>query len=340
MSLPLDIDVVIPCRNEAGFIRNCLLSVVESGYAYGRLGIYVVDGMSSDGTREIVNFLAGQYPDIRLIDNPHLFTPQALNLGIRASTASVVVILGAHSQVVKGYFELCVETFQRNPGVGCVGGRIVNIPVNSVAEAVSLAMSSVFGVGNARFRTGGAEGPTDTVAFGAYRSEVFAQAGYFDEELVRNQDDEFNYRIQKYGFGIYFNPQIVAEYYVRASFAGLFRQYFQYGYWKVYVNRKHRRITTLRQVVPLLFVLFLMSGLPAGLAGGYVLISWFAGLALYFLGSLVSAIRLVSNPGKVIRTMYAFLLMHLAYGLGYLEGIARFVLLKRGPSPRKTALTR
>lgn len=340
MSLPPSIDVVIPCRNEAGFIRNCLTSVVECGYTFGRLAIFVVDGMSSDGTREIVNALAGQNPEIQLIDNPQLFTPHALNLGIRAGNAPVVVILGAHSRVVNGYFDLCAETFVKYPMAGCVGGQIVNIPVNPVSEVVSLAMSSVFGVGNARFRTGGAEGPTDTVAFGAYRREVFAKAGYFDEELVRNQDDEFNYRIQQFGFGIFFNPAIVAEYFVRASFRGLFRQYFQYGYWKVYVNRKHRRITTLRQVVPLFFVLFLMMGLPANIAGGWLRTIWLTGMAAYFLGSVVSAIHLTGNPGKVIRTMFAFLLMHLAYGCGYLEGIYRFVLKNKGPSPRKTNLTR
>jgi GT2 family glycosyltransferase len=121
-------------------------------------------------------------------------------------------------------------------------------------------MSSVFGVGNAHFRTGGKSGCVDTVAFGAYRREVFERVGFFDEELARNQDDEFNYRVVQGGFKIFLDPAIQSDYFVRGSISKLYKQYDQYGYWKVFVNKKHGAVTTLRQLAPPLWVLFLLMG--------------------------------------------------------------------------------
>ena len=125
-------------------------------------------------------------------------------------------------------------------------------------------MSTPFGVGDAKFRTGGSAGHVDTVAFGAYRRDALEEIGLFDVALSRNQDDELNYRLLKSGWRIWFDPRISSQYHVRSTYRNLVRQYYQYGYWKVFVNLKHRTITTWRQTVPALFLLVLLERVPAG----------------------------------------------------------------------------
>ena len=201
-------------------------------------------------------------------------------------------------------------------------------------------MGHPFGVGGAHFRTGARDGYVDTVAFGAYRREVFGRVGWFDEELVRNQDDEFNYRVVQGGFKIFLSRTVRSKYYVRASYGRLFRQYVQYGYWKVYVNRKHRTITTLRQLVPALFVLYLI--LAPVLAAVVPLLRWplLAVLLLYVAAATFSAYRASARRGDMPGVMRAFITMHVAYGWGYLKGIVRFMLLGAMPSRASGSLTR
>ncbi|MGD1848124.1 MAG: glycosyltransferase family 2 protein, partial [Salibacteraceae bacterium] len=242
------------------YIRACVESVVGNDYPKDLLHVLVCDGQSDDRTREIVAELSQKHAPVKLVDNPYRTTPYALNLGIREVNSDVAIILGGHAELAPDYLRECVLQLKAHPEVGCIGGIIDNVAENTTAAIVSKAMASSFGVGNAHFRTGGKEGYVDTVAFGAYRREVFEKVGYFDEDLTRNQDDEFNYRVLKGGFKIWLSSKIRSKYYVRASFKKLFRQYFQYGYWKVFVNRKHQAVTSIRQLVPLGFVLFVLMG--------------------------------------------------------------------------------
>ena len=258
MSANKRVSVVIPCRNEEMYIAKCIESVLASNYPSDSLDVFVCDGMSTDSTREIVLGFA-ENKRVTLLDNVQITTPYALNLGIEKSLADIIIILGAHAELDKDYVKLCVETFEIDPEIGCVGGILDTISLDENSAAIALAMSSVFGVGNAHFRTGLKAGYVDTVAFGAYRKEVFEQVGLFDSALTRNQDDEFNFRLIQGGFRIYLNPNIRAKYYVRSTFPKLYKQYKQYGYWKVYVNRKFKVVTTLRQLAPPLWVLFLIA---------------------------------------------------------------------------------
>jgi cellulose synthase/poly-beta-1,6-N-acetylglucosamine synthase-like glycosyltransferase len=314
--------------------------VLDSDYPAEKLEVLVCDGMSTDKTREIVGTISQAHPRVRLIDNLKQTTPFALNLGIRsASHPDVVIILGAHSEIAKDYVSLCVEDLQIDPAAGCVGGLLQNVNEDRTSERIAIAMSSGFGVGSAHFRTGQKEGYVDTVAFGAYRKEVFEKAGLFDEELTRNQDDEFNYRVIKNGFKIRLDSRIRSKYYVRAAFGKLWRQYFQYGYWKVYVNRKHKAVTSMRQLVPPGFVAFLFSAVFALLWMPWICI-WSGILGLYLLGGIVSALKggagLSGMPGVVA----AFFILHVGYGLGYIKGIFHFVLLGKQPGTAESRLSR
>ncbi|HOY48518.1 MAG TPA: glycosyltransferase family 2 protein, partial [Flavobacteriales bacterium] len=291
MSASKRVSVVIPCRNEEKYIAKCIESVLASNYPSDMLDVFVCDGMSTDSTREIVkNFHENNR--VTLLDNLQITTPFALNLGIEKSLADIIIILGAHAELDKDYVKLCVETFEIDPEIGCVGGILDTISLDENSAAIALAMSSVFGVGNAHFRTGLKAGYVDTVAFGAYRKEVFERVGLFDSALTRNQDDEFNFRLIQGGFRIYLNPNIRAKYYVRSTFSKLYKQYKQYGYWKVYVNRKFKVVTTLRQLAPPLWVLFLIALPFAWLIHPILGTIHLILLLLYVLMSLLMSLRI------------------------------------------------
>lgn len=323
------VSITIPCRNEEKYIAKCLQSIVDCSYNKDFLKVYVSDGMSDDETLEIIKQFSNQYPFIQLIENVRKTTPFALNLGLKADNADVKIILGAHAEIKPDYIERCLDAFEFDPLIGCVGGIIENVYENTISGIIGKAMSSGFGVGNAHFRTGVKDGFVDTVAFGAYKKEVFEKIGYFDEELIRNQDDEFNFRLLSHGFKIYLFRPIKSKYYVRASYSKLFKQYYQYGYWKVYVNKKHQTITTIRQIVPLLFVLFLFSGPIAYLLNTYLFLAYLTVLMCYFAMAFYSALKLSSNTSEAIQIVRTFFILHFSYGMGYLRGIVDFFILRK-----------
>lgn len=336
----MKVSVIIPCRNEENFIKPCLLSVLNSDYPSDLLEILVCDGQSTDNTTQIVEGMSKNNPQLRLVDNPYIFTPHALNVGIKSSRGEIIVILGAHSELTPSYVSQCVATLNRLPEAGCVGGMIKNIPLNETSEIIALAMASGFGVGNVRFRTGGQAGFVDTVAFGAYRREVFEKAGLFNEALVRNQDDELNFRIIKAGYKIYFDPDIRSNYYVRGSWKGLIRQYYQYGYWKVYVNIMHRQITTWRQVVPFFFVMFILLGALFSILFPAMFPVYLGILSSYFVLSAVNSFKQSNKMKRSLQLMYAFLLLHLSYGMGFVEGVVWLFFLRNKPHYKKFRLSR
>jgi len=324
------ISVVIPCYDEEEFIERCILSLIHAKQENIHLSVKVCDGFSTDRTREIVNELARTYPEVHLVDNPNKTAPYALNIGIENSLASdVIIILGAHSEVHEDFLVENINVLVQKPEVGCAGGVLENVFLNRPAEIIGKAMSSPFGVGNAHFRTGTKEGYVDTVAFGAYRKAVFEQIGLFDTTLTRNQDDEFNYRLlAKTEFKIYLSNKIRCKYYVRGSYSKLWKQYYQYGYWKVLVNKKHGSITTVRQLFPSALVAMFLFLPFSFLVGKPLVILNVVGVLSYFFLSSLFAIRAGSNK-SFISIIKTFLILHFSYGIGYWEGIWDFLLLNK-----------
>jgi glycosyltransferase involved in cell wall biosynthesis len=327
------VSVVIPTYNEEDYIRGCLDSLAHSTLAKPDFEVLVVDGMSEDGTSAIVESYPKEELDLRLIENKYRTTPFALNLGIKASISEVVLILGAHSEVYPDFLERNLQALEAELDACCVGGIAENVYSNPTAEAIGAAMGSSFGVGNAHFRTGKKSGFVDTVAFGAYRREVFERIGYFDEMLTRNQDDEFNYRMTSKGMKIFLDPGIRYKYYVRGDFKKLYRQYYQYGYWKVFVNKKHGSVTTWRQLVPMLFVAYLFIALVVSVLSSSVAL--LTPLILYLGLAVFMAYR--SHPSDPVRTLRAFLILHLAYGIGYWGGILDALILNRSAGENQSS---
>lgn len=342
--------VVIPCLNEAAHIGACLDALAHQDGIEKGFEVLVVDGGSDDGTREILNERAAGEDWLRVLDNPDRITPIAMNTGIAAARSEVVIILGAHAEVAPDFVRRNLEALRAHPESGCVGGIVEQVHGDELSRRIGLALSSPFGVGDARFRTGGATGHVDTVAFGAYRKAVLDELGGFDASLVRNQDDELNYRLTESGWRIWFDPRIRSTYHARSSFGQLFRQYRQYGFWKVFVNKKHLTVTTWRQLAPaamlmgtaVLMALCLWHWVaPSGFAFLTLALPALATLwGMWVLGALTAmalgSVPLTDVPG-VLRT---FFVLHMAYGWGYCEGIWRLVLLRRPPTAEFKSLTR
>jgi len=334
------VSIVIPCRNEEKFIAQNIESILAQDYK-GACEVIVVDGESTDRTREIVESYCIQFPDrVKLLINPARFTPNALNIGIEGSDSDIFVILGGHAYLDPSFVRLNVERLVRDPQLGCSGGLIDGIFESEAGSLISKAMSSVFGVGNATFRLGGGRSFVDTVAFGAYKREVFKKIGGFDENLVRNQDDDYNYRVLKGGYKILFDPEIVSHYYVRSSFKLLRKQYYQYGYWKVYVNKKHKRVTTVRQMFPALFILGIVTGFLMALISPVFLFITLFFIILYVGMGIFFAAKMTDKLKEIPVLIRIFLILHFSYGFGYIKGIIDFLLLRRMPAIRNKEMSR
>jgi glycosyltransferase involved in cell wall biosynthesis len=320
------VTVVMPVRNEAGFIERSLGAVVHQDYPWERMEVIVADGMSTDGTREILREFQQRYPNVRVIDNPGRIVPTGLNAAIAEAKGEIIVRVDGHCEIAPDYVRRCVAHLRRE-GVEGVGGPLENVGLTRVAAAIAAGMGSRFGVGNSHFRIGSHRPRiVDTVPFPAYKREIIERAGPFDEELVRNQDDEYNYRLRKLGARILLAPDVRSKYYSRSSLLSLWGQYFEYGFWKVRVLQKHPKQMQLRQFVPPLFVLSLLcSGVAsfwlkpaalilAGIAGSYAVAN--------FSVSLLVARRAGWRNLPLLPLVFATL--HLSYGSGFLLGLCRF----------------
>ena len=322
------VSVIMPVRNEAEFIAASLTAVLEQDYPPDRMEVLVVDGMSDDGTRAIVADVSSRYPDVSvsLLDNPRRIAPAALNIGLRRARGDIIVRVDGHCEIARDYLSRCVEHLQTGEVDG-VGGPIETVATTPVGETIAAAMSSPFGVGNSAFRT--VDNRTmmvDTVAFPAYTRAAILRAGLFDEELVRNQDDEYNFRLRKFGGKIRLAPDVRSRYYSRASLRSLWKQYFQYGYWKVRVMQKHPRQMRARHFAPPAFVLALLGG---GLLAPFVKLArylWGGVFLLYTLANLSASIWTARKKGwKHLPLLpVTFAVLHVSYGLGFLVGLVKF----------------
>ena len=336
------VSIVIPCRNEIKYISNLLNSIKSSDYPQSLIEVIVVDGMSDDGTRELINSnFIKENDNIKLLDNIKQNTPFAFNLGIKISKGEYLIILGARHVISRNYISQAVDTLKINKEIGCLGGVVKNIFENKTSKIISAAMASPFGVGFSNFRTTKKDSYVDSIGSPCFRMDIFNEIGYFDERLSRNQDDDYSYRVINAGYKILLKANISVQYNVRASFKHLFRQYKQYGYWKVFVNKKHNSVTTMRQLFPMLLILsiFLLTFLSVFNLGFIYLLGF--ELVLYTLLSFYFSVKDNGfNLKNGIMQMYTCLTLHISYGFGYLEGIYDFILLDKPPNQKNEKLSR
>lgn len=323
-SLPF-VTIILPIRNEAYFIDRCLHMVFAQDYPHQFFEILVVDGMSTDDTRKIVSCLQMRHKHLFTLNNRAQIVSPALNLAIQKARGEYIIRLDGHTLIASNYVRKCVEILQRTQAEN-VGGRMNAVGESYTGEVIAAATSTPFGVGGARFHYSEKEEWVDTVYMGAWPKSVFQKVGLFDEELVRNQDDEFNYRLRKMGGRILLSPEIKSQYYNRSSLRSLWRQYFQYGYWKVRVLQKHPRQMSLRQFIPPLFaaslgIAFLLAFF---IPFGRLLLALSAGL--YLGANLLASVWTASRRGWAYLPMLpiVFAILHLSYGTGFLTGLVKF----------------
>lgn len=337
------VTVAVPCRNEEAYIAACLDSILASDYPQNLLEILVVDGQSDDGTREILSRYAARHPCIILLENPKRTTPAALNVAIRAASGSIIVRMDAHVLYPGDYIRRLVEALEET-GADNVGGVLETVPVDETptARAIALALSHRFGVGNSHFRTGSrVRREVDTVPFGCYRREIFDRIGLFDEELIRNQDDEFNFRLIGRGGRVLLVPEVHCRYFPRRSFRQVGRMYYQYGYFKPLVARKVGRVMTVRQLVPSILVAALVgsAGLSVLIPGaGAVFASIASVYAVLVLACSVGAARTDLRCGLALAAVFPIL--HFSYGIGFIRGIYDHILGRSVPTAGAIELSR
>jgi len=329
------VSVIMPCRQEEKYIARALASILANDYPEERLEVLVIDGMSTDGTRGIVAGLAREHPFIKLLDNPGKITPAALNVGIAQARGEIIIRVDAHSTYPPDYLSSLVA-WQEATGADNVGGvwRLVPGSDTPMARAIAIGMAHPFGVGNAYYRIGAASPRwVDTVPFGCYPREVFTRIGVFDEEHVRTEDDEFNYRLRKSGGRSLLVPEIVIDYYARENLSKIWRMYYYYGYFKPLVARKLGLVLGWRHAMPALLVMTLALSLLLGrwLPGLGAL--GFLALAAYLVADLTFAWQAGRRQGLAVTACLAlvFPTLHFSYGLGFLKGLLDFFLLgKKG----------
>ncbi|MHB8626233.1 MAG: glycosyltransferase family 2 protein [Aggregatilineales bacterium] len=321
------VSILIPIRNEAGFIARSLGAVLAQDYPHDRMEVLVADGMSTDGTRQKIAEVAQRYPHIpvTILDNPGKFVPTGLNLAVQRAQGAVIVRVDGHTIIEPTYVSECVAALERS-GADNVGGRMAASGTTPFGEAVALATSSPFGVGGARFHYSDKEEWVDTVYMGAWPRATFERIGKFDKELVRNQDDEFNYRLLSQGGKILLSNRIRSEYFNRGSLRTLARQYFEYGYWKVRVMQKHPNQIRPRQLVPVVLVVAIIGGMALTPVNRLIRYLWLLTVIVYSVGNVAASCSLAARHGwRHLRWLpLAFGTLHFSYGTGFLIGLIKF----------------
>ena len=305
--------IIIPTLNEEKFITECLNSVVNQTYPLERMDVIVVDGGSKDETHSIVEKFHIRYENIRLLNNSGRIQSIAFNIGVKFSDAPYIIRLDAHAIYDPKYIEICIMRLQENVNRGNVGGRWDIVAQNStlVAQANAILNSCKFGIGGASFRVGALAGNVDTVPFGAFPRNVIDKIGGMREDLIRGEDNEFNFRIRNAGYEIFFDPNIVCTYYARATMKGSVKQMYANGKSIGHLLRIDRRIISLRHFVP--FVT-----------------KWFTCLLgliflVYLFADILASICMAYKNGRkfFLPLLVLFFMVHISYGWGTIIGIVK-----------------
>jgi succinoglycan biosynthesis protein ExoA len=337
------VSVIMPVRNAERHLAESVRHVLSQAYP-GELELVLAVGPSKDRTGQIARDLAAADARITVVDNPSGQIPSALNAAVRASRHPVIVRVDVRSRLPAGYLAAVVRRL-RQTGAANIGGVMAAEGITPFQQAVAWAMTSPAGVGSARFHTGGTEGPADSVYLGTFRREAIEKVGGYDEQYLRGEDWEMNYRIREAGGLIWFQPELRVTYRPRSTIRELASQYFLYGRWRHAVARRHAGTMTLRYLAPPATVIALVLGLLAGMAGVASMAdrtgTWWqwlltAGLIIplaYVIGVLVVTAKAGTDGRLSIRALawlpVVLATMHVSWGIGFLTSPPR---LLRAPS--------
>lgn len=321
MSNELIVSVVMPVYNESKYIDKCIQSLLKQEFSKEDMEWIFVDGNSSDDTVTKIEKYAIQYPTlIKILNNPHKIVPYAMNIGIKESKGRFIVRLDAHADYADDYISKCVN-YLESIEADNVGGVAETKANGFVGVCIAKMLSSRFGVGNSEFRTNGKSGYVDTVPFGAFRREVFSKYGGYDERLVRNQDNEMNYRIRKNGGKIYMADDIHLSYYCRDSIKGISDMANKNGMWNVITMKLCPGAMGIRHFIPLAFVVSIVGLGLLGLVSIYFWMVLCLELILYSVLDMIFSIGKASSIKEFFVLFILFPIFHISYGIGSLRGL-------------------
>lgn len=325
------VSVVIPVYNEEKYIHKLIKSIKQQDYDFTNIEVIFVNGNSEDKTVELIkNDLKDSNIDFKIIENEKRLTPISVNLGIKNSKNDIIIRLDAHSEYPKNYITKCVYYLNKT-GADNVGCTIKTIDdSNKIGKAISNVLSSKFGVGNSEFRTNGKSGYVDTVPYGTFKRELFEKIGYFNEELPRSEDNEFNHRIIENGGRVYLFDDISVKYHPRNKISKLMNMGIENGKWGMYTSYIIPGTMKLRHFIPLLFVL----GIIAGIMLIICKIKWttrifLATIILYFTIDFMYTVYYIVIDGlSQIICFIVYPLFHISYGIGSIFGIGKIIKKK------------
>lgn len=317
------ISVVVPVYNEEKYISICLDSLRKQDYPRSYMEWIFVDGGSTDETRALLEaFKSSGFDLVKILDNPLRITPCAMNTGIKESRGEYIVRLDAHAEYASDYLSSCIRALLET-GADNVGGKAVTKGRGFMGESIAKVLSSKFGVGNSGFRTGGQEGYVDTVPFGAFKREVFEKWGYFDERLVRNQDNEMNYRIRKNGGQVYLSDRIHFAYFCRDTLKGLLHMAMQNGEWNIVTMRLCPGSMGVRHFIPLVFVTSLVVLVVLSVFAWWAMVLLACEVLTYLALDAIFSLSEASTIRQFGLLLLLYPLFHICYGLGSLKGLIR-----------------
>jgi len=327
------VSVVVPCRNEEAFIVTCVENIFSQDYPADKFEVLVADGMSTDSTKALLLALSRKHDYLKLFENAQQTVPFALNMMIRNASGDVIVRMDAHAEYPRNYVSTLVQHLYalEADNVGGVWETMAGANTNQ-AKAIALATSHKLGIGNAAYRLGASEPvEVDTVPYGCYRKTVFDKIGFFDEQLTRNQDDEFNARLIKNAGKIFLIPSVRIKYFARKNLRSLAKMFYQYGYFKPLVGIKIGYPATSRQLAPPLFVVAFIVLLLGALVHPLFYFLFLLDILVYLVAILFVSVGIALKHGMrlFIYLLLTFPAIHFSYGFGYLHGILDFMLLRK-----------
>ena len=321
-----EVAIVIPTLNEERFISRCLNSIIKQTYEFEKMDVMIIDGGSKDNTKDIVAEYQKSHQNIRFIENKKKIQSVAFNIGIKNSTAPYIIRLDAHAEYDSKYISLCIENLKQDEKRGNVGGRCNILPFNQSvwAQTNAILNHSRFGIGGAAFRVSNEAHNTDSVPFGAFPRKIIEKIGGMREDLPRGEDNEYNSRIRKAGYKIFFDPNIISSYFARPTLGASCKQMYANGNSIGYLYYIDREAIGIRHLVPLLFVVSGLFSIIISVLWSPFCYVFCGGLALYLIADAIASIMGAKDNVKCTLPLFIlFFCVHVSYGMGTIAGLIK-----------------
>lgn len=321
-----EVAIVIPTLNEERFISRCLNSIIKQTYEFEKMDVMIIDGGSTDNTKKIVAEYQKSHQNIRFIENKKKIQSVAFNIGFKKSTAPYIIRLDAHAEYDSKYISLCIENLKQDEKRGNVGGRCNILPFNQSiwAQTNAILNHSRFGIGGAAFRVSNEAHNTDSVPFGAFPRKIIEKIGGMREDLPRGEDNEYNSRIRKAGYKIFFDPVIISSYFARPTWGASCKQMYANGNSIGYLYYIDREAIGIRHLVPLLFVVSGLFSIIISVLWSPFCYVFCGGLALYIIADAIASIMGAKDNVKCTLPLFIlFFCVHVSYGMGTIAGLIK-----------------